>query len=431
MAVVNGCRPKLTAGILLCYTLAAMRLVAQPPAMTVVEPIDLRPTIESVLMTFTQTTSPAVLESSFHHESYGRFSIFACDPVDEFILPAGSPDCPFRGLARQAAGYPRVTGGDVPVPFVGGWIGYFAYEAGLAGEQIACPAAPEVKVPWAWFRLYDTAAVHDHRTGQWYLTAVDWPAAILPQRPPCSVRLASLRERLAFAVDLKPAEPPAPDASKPTPNMSREAYFAKVNRAKRYIEAGDIYQVNLTQRFTARTNTAPLDLYRRLRRVSPSSHAALLPWGQVAILSSSPELFLELCEGHVITRPIKGTRPRVGHLLIDAANRRELAQSEKERAELTMIIDLLRNDLGRVCSFGSVRVTDAGIIEWPPSRVICESVTRGSTCSGLRSPAGRSPGPRKYGQWRSSPNSNRPPGGSTAARSDTWALTAVCRSTSP
>ncbi|GAG27694.1 unnamed protein product, partial [marine sediment metagenome] len=149
--------------------------------------------------------------------------------------------------------------------------------------------------------------------------------------------------------------------------MSREAYFSKVARAKRYIEAGDIYQVNLTQRWAVHTDASPIELYLRLRGASPSSHAAFLPWGDYAILSSSPELFLDLRRGHVITRPIKGTRPRVGDPVRDAAARQELLESEKERAELTMIIDLLRNDLGRVCSPGSVRVSDAGTLEEHPT----------------------------------------------------------------
>ena len=149
--------------------------------------------------------------------------------------------------------------------------------------------------------------------------------------------------------------------------MSRKAYFKKIARAKRRIEAGDIYEVNLTQRFSVETPHAPLDVYRSLRRANPSAYAALIAWGDRAVISSSPELFLDLRNGRVVTRPIKGTRPRGGNTQDDDRLRRELATSEKDMAELTMIVDLLRNDLGRVCSFGSVRVESPGEIETHPT----------------------------------------------------------------
>ena len=101
--------------------------------------------------------------------------------------------------------------------------------------------------------------------------------------------------------------------------------------------------------------------------MNPSSHAALLPWDGAAIVSASPELFLDLRDGRAVTRPIKGTRPRTGDAPLDAIHRRQLGQSDKERAELAMIVDLMRNDLGRVCAFGSIRVTDPGRIEQHPT----------------------------------------------------------------
>jgi para-aminobenzoate synthetase component 1 len=238
-------------------------------------------------------------------------------------------------------------------------------------------------VPRARFGLYDAAAVYDHQKEQWYLTAIDWPAPLAMQRPPVAQRLSLLRERLQSASRLALDEPPSPYTTRPVPNMSRKAYVAKLLRAKRYIEAGDVYQVNLTQRFTAQTTATPLELYRRLRTASPSSHAALLMWDDTAIISSSPELFLDLGDGHVVTRPIKGTRPRTGDPRIDAMARRELAVSDKDRAELTMIVDLLRNDLGRVCSFGTVRVTQPGEIEEHPTVFHRVATIEGNLKSGM------------------------------------------------
>jgi para-aminobenzoate synthetase component 1 len=345
-----------------------MKASASSSASAVVEPIDPQVPVESAVVSFAGATCPAILESSMHTTGYGRFSVLACDPADEFIHIHPSEGCPFRALARQVAAYPPLGGAPTGLPFTGGWIGFLTYEAGLSIEGIPCTTVRDVPLPLARFCLYDSAAVYDHNAEQWYLTAVDWPAPIANQRPAVASRLAALRSKLASAAGTPPTEPSVtPDSSLLPVEMSREDYFTKVGRAKRYIEAGDIYQVNLTRRFSVRTDATPLMLYRRLRRSSPSSHAAFLPWGEVSILSSSPELFLDLRRGQVVTRPIKGTRPRGGDAHLDAMYRRQLEESEKERAELTMIIDLLRNDLGRVCSFGSIRVKSAGQIEEHPT----------------------------------------------------------------
>ncbi len=333
-----------------------------------VEPLDLSTPVDAAVVSFARATGSAILESSLQATDYGRFSVLARDPVDEFTRRDPGASCPFRGLAHRMASYPPVADPGIDLPFVGGWIGFITYEAGLGIERIGPGAPGDVDLPMVRFRLYDSAAIYDHVAERWYTVAVDWPGAIARRRPSVAHRLASLRDRLATAEALDLSDPASElTCSDPVPNMSREAYFEKVARAKRYIEAGDIYQVNLTQRWTVRTDISPLELYLRLRRESPSSHAALLPWGSYAILSSSPELFLDLRGGHVVTRPIKGTRPRIGDPVMDSASRRELSESEKERAELTMIIDLLRNDLGRVCSFGSVRVREAGALEEHPT----------------------------------------------------------------
>jgi len=134
-----------------------------------------------------------------------------------------------------------------------------------------------------------------------------------------------------------------------------------------YIEAGDIYQANLTQRFTVETPATPLENYLRLRDISPAPYAAFLPWGEGAMISASPELFLQQHGRHVVTRPIKGTRKRGSSEAEDVKLRTDLESSEKDRAELNMIIDLLRNDLGRVSRYGTVKVEDEGTIEAHPT----------------------------------------------------------------
>ncbi len=344
-------------------------------ARAVVEAMESIAPIEAAIVVFSHAKGPAILESSRHINTYGRFSILAADPVEVISLGGRDYHEPIRELAAAMARYPGLTARTGEVPFVGGWIGHLSYEAGLRFEGITPHADTGMPAPCSRFGLYDAAAVYDHMTEQWYLTAIDWPPPLVLRRPPVAQRLSLLRERLQSASRLALDEPPPPYTTRPIPNLSRQAYVAKVLAAKRYIEAGDVYQVNLTQRFTAQTTATPLEVYRRLRTASPSSHAALLMWDEpgdqggspVAIISSSPELFLDLRDVHVMTRPIKGTRPRTGDPRIDAMARRELAGSDKDRAELAMIVDLLRNDLGRVCSFGTVRVREPGEMEEHPT----------------------------------------------------------------
>jgi para-aminobenzoate synthetase component 1 len=136
-----------------------------------------------------------------------------------------------------------------------------------------------------------------------------------------------------------------------------------VRRALEYIAAGDIFQVNLSQRFTAQGSPGPLGLYLRLKSVSPAPFAAFLQWDDLAVISASPESFYQTRGDYLITRPIKGTRPRGESPAEDVRLRDELRGSGKDRAELTMIVDLERNDLGRICRYGSIRVDDPLTLE--------------------------------------------------------------------
>lgn len=186
------------------------------------------------------------------------------------------------------------------------------------------------------FGLYDRVLEFDHRTRRWSgKPGPDWIASPSPV-PPSGL--------LAFA-----------------PQMTCEDYMERVRRAQEYIAAGHIYQVNLAHRWSAPwpREADPFALYQALRRHSPAPHAAYLGFPQRAVLSSSPELFLKIDGDRIVTRPIKGTRPRFpGDPRADARSASELEASAKERAELIMITDLERNDLGQVCAFGSVRASE-------------------------------------------------------------------------
>ena len=285
--------------------------------------------------------------------------------------------------ARTGAGGPDAAVQPGP-PFRGGWVGYLGYEgAGLPGTRSRFPEQPEIgSCPRSSFGLFDVVLAFSHAEERWWAAA-----ALLPEgrKADCErralLRIAQLVEQIAPSriapVQDAPLKQVGPDLSCPplrraisssTPHGYREA----VRRALEYIAAGDIYQVNLAQRFTIPWELPPEVLYGRLRAQSPAEYGAFLGGALVgngqALGSVSPELFLRLRSGVVETRPIKGTRPRGSPGgPDDATARRELEESAKERAELNMIVDLERNDLGRVCEYGSVRVVTPGEIQELPT----------------------------------------------------------------
>jgi para-aminobenzoate synthetase component 1 len=150
-------------------------------------------------------------------------------------------------------------------------------------------------------------------------------------------------------------------------NFTREEYVAAVEKARQYIIAGDIFEVNLSQRFEAELSITPYQLYRRLRQINPAPFAGYLGFDEVQVVSASPERFLRLRGDRVETRPIKGTRPRGKTPEADETLAKKLLNSSKDRAENVMIVDLERNDLGRVCRFGTVKVTELAILEVFPT----------------------------------------------------------------
>ena len=253
-----------------------------------------------------------------------------------------------------------------------GWVGYVGFEMAAELERLPALRRADLGLPLMRLALYDTAVVLDHADQRAYRVAAS-PACVEAIR----VVLANLardhpnraRNFAAFAPDTRAAGSDTPSNAAPrlTADMPRAAYERMVRRALAYIAAGDIYQVNLAQRFRLIWLDDPLALYLAARRSNPASYSALLRWDGGAVASFSPELFLQLRGNEVLSRPIKGTRPRTGDPVRDKALRRELLASAKEAAELAMIVDLHRNDLGRVCRYGSVRVVHPRRIEAHPS----------------------------------------------------------------
>jgi para-aminobenzoate synthetase component 1 len=264
-----------------------------------------------------------------------------------------------HGLAAAGAGTdqdPLDPGG---CPFQGGMIGYLGYDLAPLLERLPRKAARDSRLPDLRMALYDTAVVIDHATGQAALSAWD-----LTGEGEEAIQRRSRFWRRALRSAIESQRPVRASQLGPmTCNFTRAAYLDGVRQALEYIAAGDVFQINLSQRFAAEGTIEPLDLFLRLCAISPAPYSAFLRWRDLAVISASPECFYETRGDLIVTRPIKGTRPRSLDPVEDSRLAEELVRSPKDRAELTMIVDLERNDLGRVCRYGSVRVIDPLSVE--------------------------------------------------------------------
>jgi para-aminobenzoate synthetase component 1 len=259
---------------------------------------------------------------------------------------------------------------DFPWPegfFGGGWVGYLAYELGRFIETLPARAVDDIRMPLIWLGFYDKAILFDHRRGQFWLAA----AEIEGEGTDIEDKFAQLTDWLKEAEQMDVPEIPFESSEETgqihfTSRMSRLDYDAALERIRRYIQDGEVYQINFTRRIEGVFEGRPADLFQWHCRWNPSPYAAYLSAEDWAVVSASPELFLQISGDRVLTRPMKGTRPRANGP--DAAERnrkaiQDLTESEKERAELAMIVDLERNDLARVCVPGSRFVSQMRTIE--------------------------------------------------------------------
>ncbi|WP_325437532.1 aminodeoxychorismate synthase component I [Pseudomonas nitroreducens] len=289
----------------------------------------------------------------------GRYDLLSAWPLAELAPLAGESANRFFARVRsalQSLGEARAPD-TVDVPFVGGMIGYLGYDFGRRIERLPEPNQDDLGLPDARLGLYAWALVTDHEERSSRL--VFHPALAADERE----RLIRLFEDGHDGDALPPFQLAAPFR----PDLSREQYREALERVHGYILAGDCYQVNYTQRFRAPCSGSPWLAYRALREACPTPFAGYLALPEGAVLSLSPERFIQLHGGQVETRPIKGTRPRGDTPEADRNNAEALLASEKDRAENLMIVDLLRNDLGRSCRPGSVRVPELFAVETYPN----------------------------------------------------------------
>jgi len=241
------------------------------------------------------------------------------------------------------------------LPFISGGVGYLSYEARHLVEKLPSKAINDAEIPWGRFDFYNWCYVYDHVCAQGYLVS-----------PFEEEDLSEWREILSGIAEIEVSSGPF-IASEPVSNMNQATYTQAIDAIKGYIASGDIYQINMTQRFSADAIGDPLSLYYQLRAINPAPFGAYLRYPDFQVLCSSPERFIKVDSGIIETRPIKGTVPRTANPAKDLENINWLQSSAKDRSELLMIVDLERNDLSKVAAKGTVQVPELFVIESYPT----------------------------------------------------------------
>jgi len=322
---------------------------------------------------FAGTPYAALLDSAKVMDRFGRYSFLAVDPFSVLEAKNGRlcldgrslEGDPFAALAERLAAMPLMHRAGLP-PFQTGAVGFLSYDLCHHLERLPRPQADDMQFPDLAVGFYDVIAAWDHRDRRAFVLSSGWPASNRTERHRRAIEraewLAAELSKPCLAEGFEQSVHAAPEIES---NFNRDAYKAAVQRVIEYILAGDIFQANLTQRFRCRMPAGldPFALYRRLMAINPAPFAAYLNFGDTVIASASPERFLSLRNGWVETRPIKGTRPRGRTAAEDERLAGELLMSEKDNAENVMIVDLLRNDLSRVCRDGSVTVPELCALE--------------------------------------------------------------------
>ena len=312
------------------------------------------------------------LDSARRDPMLGRYSFVAADPFDYFETPADGADALLQ-FERLMAGFSAEPMPGLP-PFQGGAAGLFSYDLCRGLERLPRPAIDEFQAPALAVGFYDVVIAFDHVEQRAWIVSQGWPETEpSSRRRRAEQRLGYFRERLSAgrprrdgqlrqsadaiaATDLA-RQYPVGGIKDLTSNLSRGEYLNRAKRAIEYIHAGDVFQVNLAQRLLHPARDDSVSLYLRLRQRNPATFSAYFDLGPFQIASASPERFVKVSHRGVEARPIKGTRRRTAQAEADLFAGDELQQSEKDRAENVMIVDLWRNDLSRVCRPESVHVS--------------------------------------------------------------------------
>ncbi len=355
-----------------------------PPPIVRELPADLETPVSVYLKLAGQGPS-FLLESVTGGEQLARYSFIGVHPNRAYVLHGHSLKChvngevetvelpedadPLDSLRMELNRYRSAVLPGLP-RFAGGLVGYLSYDM-IRYFEPTVPVQPHEALPDAIFLLAGTLVAFDHAFGRLLLIANVYPEGqgLEAARAEAEARLDDIERSLAGPTPLPPSAKGEPVSTDLHANISREQFMASVEAAKEHIAAGDIFQIVLSQQLRRKTTAAPFAIYRALRRLNPSPYmyffdfADLVGQPNLHIIGASPELHVRLEGRRATVRPIAGTRPRGKTPSADLALERELLADPKERAEHVMLVDLARNDLGRVCEFGSVRVSEQMTVE--------------------------------------------------------------------
>jgi para-aminobenzoate synthetase component 1 len=357
---------------------------------------------------FAGRKSASILGGNIAKADADRFSYWAAEPKEVFEFRAGQKD-PFEKLQKALNKYKlelsteggnieyrtsnveihnniqhtsderRDTSDGINLPkgiFCGGWVGYFSYELGRYIERLPETTIDDLQMPLIRLCFYDNLIAYDHLERACWLIALQMPDD--SEKP--EDKLYALEQLLAQSQQIVVQQPLAADLdnidfSRIRCNMDKDYYLRTIGDIKRYIYDGDVYQINFSQRFECDYDARPIELYHWQNHYNPSGYAAYIDGGSFHIISASPEMFITIADGVIRTKPIKGTRPRINEASrpgqqtrqINVRNFNELLYSEKEQAELNMIIDLERNDVAKICKPGTRTVIQPRTIETYPT----------------------------------------------------------------
>lgn len=311
------------------------------------------------------------LDSARDFKSLGRYSFIGLNKYLELcekngVCTLNDNPCTagiFESLAELLEKYRIYKTYEIPFP--AGCIGYVSYDAGLDIENIHSTSSEGFDIPKFHFIFYDNLIIFDNLTSKKYISA----CGFLSEPMESIDRIISAIKHADSSDDPIKQKKDTNSASSTImgkieafsgfkSNFTREQYERTVAKMREYIQAGDIYIANLTQRFEKATDMSSFEIYERIREINPAPFGSYLACGDFDVLSFSPERFIRIENRMVETRPIKGTRPRGRNEEEDEANKKQLMESEKDKSELLMIVDLERNDLSKVCKPGTVKVTE-------------------------------------------------------------------------
>lgn len=339
------------------------------------------------------------LDSALVHPSLGRYSYVTADPFLWLVAQGKQAVDPLARLSEVLSKFRGETLPNLP-PFQGGVAGLFSYDLCHYLERLPSSAVDEFAAPDLAVGVYDWVLAFDHQVGQAWLFSTGFPELDrLKRKVRAKQRLRAIQGLLqagrrdrsrvkrvdspGLSTQALSRQYPVPGRSGLMSNFARSGYLSAVGRAIEYIHAGDCFQVNLSQRLLAPAPDRPVELYGRLRERNPAPFAGYFDIGDFVIVSASPERFVRVDNGDVETRPIKGTRRRGATPSEDESLIADLTGSAKDRAENVMIVDLMRNDLGRVCDYGSVEVASVCRLETYQTVHHLVSEVRGRLRAGL------------------------------------------------